>query len=463
MPAASSNINDQILTSGSYRAAFAQFLKIFYMNAMADAVHQFGQFGTIFSGTKQKVDGLVAVIHQLITVPTSGAMPYVEGGLLPRPNTSNGIQPEVRMIAETGRLRWTKEVEESSRSDKGSWARARATDLKGIRLSMGRKRERRCILGRADILGVLVSESVVSGQMVMVMEPMANRNSANPFASGNHYFYKNPGDQVMFIDGAAGYLGAPAYAVSSTTIDTAYNTYVTAVSDDSFAASPTVTINRAVDGGGTAQFTMAAGDYVTTYRNREDGTYGSATNALGFFNSPEGFYGFIGTSLYSAIYGLDKTLYPGMRGRHDTNSGVVRSYAESQMQAHLDTLVEQGNGAEPNVLIMNRATRREVVAEHAGDRRYQPVQSGPSGFGKLVHQGGDMTLDIKAEWQMLPGIVVGVNKGSMEMFQRTPLTTLPERWVPDTVQNEIVMYESFNNVCMNPNGNGALDDVEFSL
>lgn len=459
-------LNDTASVIGQARAQFANLLKDYYADLWDNHVHEEGGAVARKLATKGgRMGGKKVVAAVTDNLPQSAGISMFERGALPRPSAGTYFNPELISRGLFTRLRWTAEVELAAKAgDKAAWARPRQKDMQDAELQFDINFGRKLWLGYADILGVVASHAV-SGTSVITLQPRNGRDSQGESYWYSGRFYLRVGMQVTFIDVSvpSTALGAPQAAIEDTTSNW-YNVTITAVGGTD--AAPTVTLSADVTAAPTS-FTPAAGDFMIGFANRRSTINATPADAISQFSSINGVQNLASDAThYAASYGLAKSSYPTLNGLFLTNpagAGTQRTFRERLVMFLYDQLSDLGTGQVPDCLFLNKATRREVVLEHDGDRQYAPVVT-ESGFGQLVANVGDTRTKYMEDWQCPPGVVHGLHTGNWKWLSLADLQPLGlERFVADYAQNEIIFHKHGNLQCEAPYNNGSLEDISYSM
>lgn len=457
-----STIAESTGITGSSRTAYANLLKEYYADLWDMHVHTDVKIMSII-GKKKGVMGGKRVVAAVVTeLPQSAGVTGNEGVILPTPRVGAYENPELLSRGVFTRLRWTVEVELAARAgDKAAWARPRKIDVEHARKMMDINMSIKMYLAHADVRAVVASHAV-STTSVLTLQPRNGRNSSGAafWYSGRHYLRRNM--SVGIIDSLEGALGDAAYNLESS----ANEHYITAVGGTTAAPTATLSADIPTAHGG---FTPAVGDYVVPFANRR---FYSAGGLDGEVNERGDYSSFTGIpavamdgTIYANVFGITKSSNASFSGVYDTNGGTQRPFSEASVMLLVDRIHDEGTGNEPDVFVVNRAIRREVVREHDGDRRYAPVQT-ESGFGKLVAHVGDVELPYESDWNCPPGMLIAVNKDSWgwaTLADQQPVDESMERWVQDYAQHEILWHKHGNLYNTRPYDNGIMDDLQYDM
>lgn len=455
-----STIAESTGITGQSRNAYANLLKEYYADLWDLHVHTEVKIMSIIGKKKGVMGGKRVVAAVVDELPQSSGVTANEGVHLPTPRVGNYLNSEILSRGIFTRLRWTVEVELAARAgNKAAWARPRKIDVEHARKMMDINLAIKMYMGAADVRGVVASHAV-STTSVLTMNARNGRNSSGAafWYSGRHYLRRNM--SVGLIDTLEGALGDAAWNQESSTNEI----YITAVGGTN--AAPTVTLSDDITNA-PHSFTPASGDYVTPHANRRfAGNLDGEVNEQGAYSSFNGIPAIaMDATIHTNVFGVLKSTAPTFNGVYDTNSGVQRPFAESQVMLLVDRIHDEGTGNSPDCFVVNRAIRREVVREHDGDRRYAPVQT-ESGFGKLVAHVGDEELPYESDWNCPPGMVVAVNKDSWgwaTLADQQPVDQSLERWVADYAQHEILWHKHGNLYNTRPYDNGVMDDLQYDM
>ena len=454
--------------------------KIQYDKAMDYFVHTNpkSMVANTLGAKKGKMGGRKKVGLVTYGLPQSMGTPTFEGADFNDPTTGLSDNPELKPKKKHGRLRFTNDVV-TMRGPEFAFVNARTKDIEDGEKAWNLNHIRGLILGSPDVLARVAS---VAGTCTITTTGRNSRDSdAGDFYAAGTHNHEN-GMYVGFVDISMGsYAGvwdkptqtqqgnttptAGAAAANTGGVKVASLTRDTASGAGTFVLKDTADVERAPPYDSTSgAYTPAAGDLIITYGSRK-GTGGVTYGAEGAttednLGQQNGFMPIAaGTQLQGYLYTLSKTTIAGLKGYYDHGSGAKRPFTDRRIQLGLDLIEETGNGMEPDKLLCNKSLRREVVAEHAGEVLYSPVQEAERGFKRLVHVGGDTLVPYYTDRQMLPSVVGMIRSDTWGYWSNRDFTSLPERWVYNKDSFEIPYVQSGNTECTNPSNNGAIDDI----
>lgn len=467
MPTSFTGLNDPTPYSGQFagntRAAYAAMLKIWYAKRWDDHVHEATFIMKKLATRGDRMGGLKSVTAVTTGFPQSGGITGRENRGLPTPRQGTYINPELLSRDFYLRLAWSGQLERSAAAgDKAAFAKPRMLDIQNARKQADINMCRKVYLGYADVLGGVSAYD--STTRVVTLYPRNSRTS-----SGEAYWYA--GRFYTRINQSIGWcaaaLGNPDWDIEGGSTGVVDEVYVTAVGGTT--AAPTITINQDDSDNSGGVTDPAADDVIVPFHNRYYNSvdpYGTATTDITYFSSFNGI-GNICTdeSIYAALYGLSKTASgnESLKGVYQHNSGTVRAYREREFQILTDRIRDEGVGKEIDVGVMHASTRREVVAEHDGDRRYAPVQT-ESGFAQLVAFVGDKGIPLMSDWICQPAMVIALSTDTWSWVEQSPMGPIgTERWVAGFDQSEMIWHKSGNIECQDPFNQGIYDDIDIDV
>lgn len=449
--------DERTLDNRQSRKNYYKLLKDVYGPMWDLHVHTKVVIMSLIGKEKGRMGGRKRITAFRYGLPQSAGYSLFEGAILPVPKTGQYANPELLSKNVYTRLRWTGQVERAARmGKKAAWAGPRQIDMADAEKQFELNMARDCYIGGSQVTAVVKSYSA----SVCVCYGRNDRDSdvGDFFINGVHYL--RVGQSIGFVDQTLGLLGNPAFAMEAGTI--ANNLYISAI-DASDPNNPTFTTSTAPSAS-PHSFTPNTGDKVIPFGSRKDSITADATidgdfacmNGISQVNT--------GTTLHTYLYGLLRSTYPTLQGKHLTKAGVQRPYTEMLATLMMDRIHDEGNGDDLDCFVLHRSMRREVVAEHEGDRRFAPVQQGSRGFApKLSHTAGDTMVPFITDWSCLPGMVVGLTKANWGYMKEHGLEPLPERFVVDEDSWEMIWVKSGNLECTAPFNQGILDDLRFDV
>lgn len=461
MPTSFTGLNDPTPYSGQFngntRAAFAAMLKIWYAKRWDDHVHEATYIMQKLAKRGDRMGGLKVQTAVVTEFPQSGGVTSRENRGIATPRGGSYINPEIIARDFYLRLAWSGQVQRAAAAgDRAAFAKPRMLDIQNARKQADINMCRKLYLGYADILGGVVSYN--DGTDTATLYSRNARTSA-----GEAYWYAGRFycRRQQSVGWAATPLGAPDWDIEGGATGVVDEAYISAVGGTT--AAPTITL-AGTDAGSVTD--PAAEDVIVPFHNRAVSGYSAATTDITFFSGFNGI-GNICTddSIYSALYGLDKTASgnESLKGVYSANGGTTRTYREREFSLLVDRIRDEGIGEEIDTAIMHASTRREVVAEHDGDRRYAPVQS-ESGFAQLITFVGDKGIPLTSDWMCQPAMVVALNTGKWSWLEQSPMGPLGvERWVAGFDQEEMIWHKSGNIECQDPFNQGIHDDVDIDV
>jgi hypothetical protein len=419
---------------------------------------------SLIAKKKGKMGGRKLVSAFKDRVPQSAGIALFEYADLPYPVTGRALNAELLSRYMYSRLRTSGPAIRASRGgDKVAWIPIQKSDMEDAMVATDKNWARMLHHGPAQPLGVVHS---YSNPTITMASPNARTSAAASFFKSG-VKYCQPDMYVMLVPAANGILG-DIWDYAGTDGDQQKNivdgnSYVAKILSKSTSTptSPTLTMSGDVDALVIGTGNLAVGDFIFPLGSRlEDIT--AATYEAGC----AGFHGLAslvsGQAGYTHLYGLQKTSYLTLAGVHGTNSGTARPFEEMLVTLVLDRINDEGRGKDPDTLVLHRTTRRPVVSEHSGERRFAPVQQGQRGFApKLVHTAGDVQTPYVVDPDFLPGIVWCLRKETFGWYEEQAQTYLPDRFVVNKDAVESIWVKQGNVECPYPLDNGALDDVQY--
>jgi len=433
---------------GSGLQAFDGLAKDWYGKLWMDHVNKTVEVLKFLGKVRGRMGGrrvLNAVIDEL---PQSAGFANQEYHDFMAPSTTSSFQPELIARSLYTILQWTGEVEDAARAgDKAAFAGPRMTDLKRARTQYAINKARMAYLGYYQALGQL---SAVAAAPVYTLHPRNDRTSvaASFWKFGTHYLRKN-----MSIQTSATLAGDPLETTAT------QERKITAITRG--GGSPTITLDGSIAGDNIDDFIHPWG-----YVGAELPSTVGAADEASFFAGPNGLCNLVlDASLYATVYGEARSSRPTLSGQRVNNLGTAEAYDELMASLLIDIIADDGTGDEPDVFLIHRSTRREVLKDNKGDRRFAPVQT-ESGHGRLTFIAGDTPIPWHTDRDCPPGMIWALRKGTLGTLMNRPLASIdkaPERFVRNKDARQIVMAERFNTFCSEPLNNGAREDIQFDV
>lgn len=454
-----SNINESTITFGGSRAAYNTLMKDMYGKKWDDAIHSAGEVAGIIAKKKARMGGRKTIMAVTTAWTQSAGIATFEGGAMPNPRVGQWANPELISRGLYSRLRWTLESRLAARAgDQAMWSKPKVEDVKQAQETMKVNFDRQLINGYADVLGVVASHTTSGGVSVITLQPRDSRTSSGAASWYRGNFHFRVGMELGLIDSANGALGDPSADI------TVQSRVVAVTAKGGTTSAPTITLDQNASGASYFNNTPAAGDYLVPFGNRRASVDADAGDAISDFSSINGMLNLASDATnYSVSMGLSKTTYPNMAGLYLHNNGVPQAFSEHQIMLLNDRVADEGTGQSFTRLLTSKATRRSIVLEHDGDRRY-PAVLGTSGFGsKLGASLGDTSIPYKSLWQLPTHMIWGIDDatfGWASLQDMAPVDNVPERWVTDYASHEQLWSKHGNLFCTRAYANGLLDDVE---
>lgn len=453
------SLNDVTGLAGQSRASYIAMLKIQYAKMWDDHVHQASKIIQRIATKKGNMGGERTKAVYVAAYPQSAGISAREGVRLPTARVGDYVNPELVARDIYTLLQWTGNAERAAAAgDTVAFAKPRTRDLEDARKQFDINMAIKSILGNFEIRAKCAS--VASSPEVLTLYSRNSRTGTTStfWNSGRNYLRKNMSVNFATVAG-----GTATYANETTSGGTDTNErYISAVGGTDSA--PTATLDSAAPSPAPT-----TDDHVIPFKSRATTTYSVAADDITKFASFNGlFNAATDDTYYSALYGLAKSTYTTLKGVYKTNpaaAGTTRPFEERLVHVMVDLIRDNGTGNEPDFLYLHSSTRREVVAEHADDRRYAPIL-GASGFQQLVAHVGDKALPYESDFLMLPGMVAAVNSDSWGWIEQSglnPIDSASERWVEGYDAHTIIWHKSGNIECQRPFDNGVLDDIDFDV
>lgn len=457
---------------GNYANAKIQYDKAFdyyvHTNPNSKVARSFGRKKGRMGGRKKV--GLITT-----SLPQSMGNPAFEDSYFDEPSTGEKDNPELKPRKRTGRLRFTGETARQVAAGDLNFVNVMTKDVEDGETAWNINHIRNLVHGSPDILGV-VSSVVNTYDITLKGRNSRDSDAADFFACGAHHLEN--GMYVGFVDVSTctnGVWEAPSATMSTKELPTAggngAGVRVSALVRDTASAAGTFTL---VDTAGTAKppanvtsgtaLTIQENDLIIAFGSRKgtgNTTYGAegatTEDKLGAMNGVVPIAA--GSRLQGYLYTLPKATIPGLKGYYDHGSGTKRAFTDQMITVGGDLIEETGNGKENDWILCNKSARRQVVAEHAGEVLYSPVQEAERGFRQLMHVGGDRPKPYFTDRAMLPSCFVLPCTETWGYWSNMDFQSLGERWIVNKDGIERPYVQAGNVECTNPSNNGMIDDI----
>lgn len=446
--------------TGSVRSSYNTLLKIMYGDKLGDHLLKAGPFAEVVQGGASKPMGGSKYMGAAVTGFPQGNFTMREGQPFQTFGTGTSVNPEYFSRNDYTGVQLTGNVIRAAKAgNEAAFANALTLELETVKKTAAINRERKCILGQADILSVTLSWAA-GPPGVATLHSRNERTS-----SGVAFWYSGVAYHRVgqFVGPTTSALGAPTYTVETV----ANERQIGSIGGTNAAPTFTFSGSTTVVSGTPADATMWI-----PHHNRALTGYSAAADDITLFSGHFGLMSAVvdANGPYTAFAGLAKSTTPGIGGVYRTNSGTPRTYEEKLVRVLAANIQEnpyQSNEPMTDVLC-HSGIMREMLNEIDGLKRYNPV-SGEQGFTAPMIRLGDYAVPVKTSHQMIPGCVVGVRKQTWGKLQESSMQPLDPsigngaRFVAGYDQQQIIMHESFNIECISPGANGMLDDIDYDV
>lgn len=413
-------------TISSWDAVLKEFYEPLGQSQIENKTRILKSFGEADAPT---VDGR-RVVFPIHIGRNTGVMSSVEGATLPTAGRQNYIDVHIPLRKIVGRINITKDVIDASKSNKGSFKRAMATEMDGlVRDISDYRNEVLCGYGTGVLADLAGTES--SSTSWQLKDPGDFVGTVNP----NRFIV--PG-QVIALVRAGAVVANSATTVVSVTESGSYDTIVVAANTASGLVD-----DKLVRAASTATTAITDTDYL---------------------NPPMGLFGLVDDGTYvQTLHGVNRTTYP-----------VFRSYVQSAVGAlSLDAMQRAFDAAE----MKGQGTISEMWCEHAvrrayltlleADRRYTSEKLSKPDGGTAAVKGGDVTfggVPFKTERDFPYGFIVGLDTDTLQRY-----VNVRGQWEDEdgnilfrsanTHDFTALWYMKDNFSCDRPNSNFRMDGI----
>ena len=327
------------------------------------------------------VDGR-RVVFPLHIGRNTGVMSSVEGATLPTAGRQNFVDVHIPLRKTVGRINITKDVIDASRSNRGSFKRAMATEMDGlVRDISDYRNEMLCGYG-SGIVAVHTGDASAA-TTITIDQPGGFSGTTNP----NRFI--QPGMLLAQIDAATGAVNG-VYSVIGPVESGSYNTFTVAA--------------NALDGDDGDILVRAAAAGTTSLTDTD------------YYNPIMGLFGLVDDSTFvQTLHGVNRVTYPQFRSFVLSSVGALSLDA---MQRAFDAAETKGQG---NVTEMwcEHSVRRAYLQLLEADRRYTSEKlMAPDGGTKAV-KGSDVTfggVPFRTERDFPYGYIVGVDNNVLQRY-----------------------------------------------
>lgn len=431
---------------GQGRSSFLDRMKEEFLPAWEDHVHKKVIASKLLAEKKGTMGGRRSLTSVMDGYPQSAGIALFEDAALPTPRAGSYFNPQIISRSIYSRLRWSGHVERAAaKGDKVAWSKPRTEDLRTARIQFELNFARMLYLGPQQVLGK--ASAVASPTSITLYGRDARTSQAADLNKyGNHYLRKN-----MTLAHAATVTSAQINPQS----DTAAGWYVTALGGT--LAAPTVTLNA--DPGTD----IGVDEHIIPYNSRKSSGLASDDSDFAGINGLLNIA--VDRNVRSTVYGITRASFPSLEAVMINNSsGGVRPFKEDYITLAVDRIGDDGTGDDPDVILCNKAVRREYVKEVSGDRRFPEILK-TKGFASLKQQVGDIALPLMTDRDCMPGVMWVLESDGFGWFSEAELQMVDdaERFVADKDAHEIVMVKAGNCASRKPHNNAMVDDIQFSV
>lgn len=399
-----------------------------------------------------------AILSAIIdSLPQSAGIALFEYDDLPTARTLTALRPEMHTKDLYTTLQITGNVMRAAAAgDQNAWAQPMAQQLKLSRDQFMLNLARMMYLSEGQLLGKIQSAYEADGNNTITLFGRNTRlSSATAMHNfGVHYLRRN---QSIWFTAANTPLGDPQIVGGAAN---QVERYISATPDGSNVNAPRIVIDADPTG---AQ--IVANGYIYPWGGRRlPGTNSGASVIESEFSGPNGLFKLVGDSaLYPTIYTQTRSSYPTLSGVRSTNNGAPQPFSEMLIGLGIDQISDNGVGSEPDVLMLHRSTRREVVKELRGQRLFPVIQT-ESGFGKLTYSAGDTIVPYIVDRDCPPGLVFLLDTehfGWLTNSNMGPMETGDRRFVNQKDALALHMHMSGNEFNVLPAGSGSVEDFSY--
>lgn len=444
---------------GNIVSAYETFLKIQYSKRWMNAFKEGNMIWSKLANDGGIMGGKFTQAAVATTPPQSAGIFVRENRGLPTLRTGTYAGPVLHARDCYTALGWSGNVERAAAAgDKMAFAKPRADDMKNARIQFDINM---CFALYDAYYQPRAAISAYNGGTLTAT--LYGRNDRT--ASGEAFWYRGSFAlrPLMSVGFSAAVSGAPTYDIEGGTTGIVNEVHIASLGGTDSA--PTAVLSAA------PSVAPAANDLVIPFKSRQvTGAYTSAAADTMLYAGINGVAQLnLDSTIYGGAYDLDRTLAANgfTNGYFNHASGTPRTYSERRIMLAAHKIIDNpfSNGKGPNLAVMENSTVREHVAEHDGDRRFQPVQT-EEGYGKLVVMVGSVAVPIESDWMMFPGAVGLFSTECYKWVQQSalgPLDHSDKRWVPNFDQNLNYWHMSGNIECEAPTRQAWVDDLDVDV
>jgi len=375
------------------------------------------------------VDGR-RVVFPLHIGRNTGVMSSVEGATLPTAGRQNFIDIHIPLRKTVGRINITKDVIDASRSNRGSFKRAMATEMDGLVRDISDYRN-----------------EVICGYGTGVLADLAGTES-----STTSWQLKDPGDFV-------GTTNPNRYIVPNMTI--------ALIRAGAVLANSAVTVSSVTESGTFDSIVVianTASGLVDDKLVRAAATTTTAVTDTDYLNPVMGLFGLIDDGTYvQTLHGVNRTTYPVFRSYVQASVGALSLDA---MQRAFDAAEMKGQGT-ISEMWCEHSVRRAYLTLLEADRRYTSEKLMKPDGGTAAVKGSDITfggVPFKTERDFPYGFIVGVDTDTLQRY-----VNVRGQWEDEdgnilsrsqnTHDFTALWYMKDNFSCDRPNSNFRMDGI----
>jgi hypothetical protein len=413
-------------TISSWDAVLKEFYEPLGQSQIENKTRILKSFGEADAPT---VDGR-RVIFPIHIGRNSGVMSSVEGATLPTAGRQNYIDVHIPLRKVVGRINITKDVIDASKSNKGSYKRAMATEMEGlVRDISDYRNEMLCGYGTGQIATIAATAS--STVTWTLKDPGGFVGTVNP----NRYVIPN---ETVALIRAGAVLANSAVTVTSVTESGTFNTIVV----------------------GTNTASALTGDLLV----RAASTSTTLATDTDYLNPAEGLFSLVDDGTYKqTLHGVNRVTYPVFKSYVQAAVGALSLDA---MQRSFDAAEMKGQG---NITEMwcEHSVRRAYLTLLEADRRYTSEKLLKPDGGTAAVKGTDVTfggVPFKTERDFPYGFIVGLDTGTLDRY-----VNVRGQWEDEdgnilfrsanTHDFTALWYMKDNFSCSRPNANFRMDGI----
>ena len=376
------------------------------------------------------VDGR-RVVYPLHIGRNVGVQSSVEGATLPTAGRQNFVDVHIPLRKTVGRINLTKDVIDASRTNRGSFKRAMATEIEGlVRDVSDYRNEMLCGFGQG-VVARISGTHAANATTITIDAPGNVAGTTNP----NRFV--QPSMRLALLNGST------------------------------FAVRGVYTVSTVTESGSYNQFVVAANTLTATdddYLVRAPNTTSTTLSDMDWQNSVMGVLGLIDDGTYvQMIHGVNRQTYPVFRSFVLANTGALSLDA---MQRVFDAAEMKGQG---NIteLWCEHGVRRAYLTLLEADRRYTSEKLLRPDGGTVAVRGKDIEfggVPLKTERDFPYGILLGWDKDTLTRY-----VSVRGQWEDedgnilsrsqDTHDFTGLWYMRDNFMCERPNANFRADGI----